>query len=247
MNNISVVLVETQKGGNIGSAARAMKNMGLQHLKLVSPREGMNEQCQRRAGKAIDLVTSAKIYATLDEAVEDENIVIGTTSARKRKGKQKTHTPREIAPRLCEYGKSQRVALVFGPERSGLTDAHLARCQYLVSIPASPDSPVLNLAQAVQVLSYEIFTAQPPESDSSFQLASDGEREEMFADMQRVLVDIGFLNSQNPDHIMRSIRRFLGRADLTSRDVRILRGMMSQMEWYVDGQSADRPQLTPDS
>ena len=122
MNNISVVLVKTQKGGNIGSAARAMKNMGLQHLKLVSPREGMNEQCQRRAGKAIDLVTSAKIYATLDEAVEEENIVIGTTSARKRKGKQKIHTPREMAPRLCEFGKSQRVALVFGPERSGLTD-----------------------------------------------------------------------------------------------------------------------------
>ncbi|MCZ6770143.1 MAG: RNA methyltransferase [Acidobacteria bacterium] len=241
LSNISVVLVETQRGGNIGAAARAMNNMGLQHLKLVSPREWMNEECQMLAGKAIDLVTSAKIYSTLDEAVEEENIVIGTTSARKRKGSQKIHTPREMAPRLCEYGKAQRVALVFGPERSGLTDAHLAKCQYLVSIPASPDSPVLNLAQAVLVLAYEIFTVQPPVSDFSFQLASDGEREQMFADMQRVLVDIGFLNSQNPDHIMRSIRRFLGRADLTPRDVRILRGMMSQVEWFVGGhRSPDR-------
>ena len=233
LSNISVVLVETRKGGNIGSAARAMSNMGLQHLKLVSPREWMNEQCQRLAGKAIDLVTSAKIYPALEEAVAEDNVVIGTTSARRRKGKQPIYTPRQIASRLCGYGKTQRVALVFGPERSGLTDTQLARCQYLVSIPTSPDYPVLNLAQAVMVLAYELFTVEPTECHQKLQLASDGEREQMFSDLQRVLVDIGFLSSQNPDHIMRAIRRILARAQLTPRDVRIVRGMMSQMEWYV--------------
>jgi tRNA/rRNA methyltransferase len=210
-----------------------MKNMGLQHLKLVSPMEGINEQCRRMAGKAIDLVCSAPTLSSLDEALSEENVVIGTTSARKRENKQRIHTPREIAALIRKYGESQRVALVFGPERSGLTDAQLARCQYLVSIPSNPDHSVLNLSQAVLVLAYEILTASPLPSNGNLQLASDEEREQMFSDMQQVLLDIGFLNPDNPTHIMRSIRRFLGRADLTPRDVQILRGIMTQMKWYA--------------
>jgi len=213
--------------------------MGLQHLKLVSPGEWFNEQCRRMAGKAIELVHSAKTYPSLDEALNEENVVIGTTSARKRNAKQRIHSPREIAALLRRYGKSQRVALVFGTERSGLTDRQLARCQYLVSIPSNLDYPVLNLSQAVLVLAYEILTAGPISSNGNLQLASGEEREQMFSDMQRVLLDIGFLNTQNPSHIMRSIRRFLGRADLTPRDVQILRGIMTQMEWYTAGRPAE--------
>ena len=193
------------------------------------------------AGKAIELVHSAQTYFSLDEALTEENVVIGTTSARKRKAEQRIHAPREIAALLRKYGKSQRVALVFGPERSGLTDPQLARCQYLVSIPSNLDYPVLNLSQAVLVLAYEILIAGPTESNGNLQLASDEEREQMLSDMQRVLLDIGFLNPQNPSHIMRSIRRFLGRADLTPRDVQILRGIMTQMEWYTAGRPAKIP------
>ncbi len=233
LSHISVVLVEPREGGNIGSTARAMMNMGLQRLKLVSPMESINEQCRRMAGKAIELVCSASIYSSLDEALSEENVVIGTTSAREREAKQRIHTPREIAALICKYGESQRVALVFGSERSGLTDPQLARCQYLVSIPSNLDHPVLNLSQAVLVLAYEILTAGPISSDGNLQVASDVEREQMFSDMQQVLLDIGFLNPHNPSHIMRSIRRFLGRADLTPRDVQILRGIMTQMKWYV--------------
>ncbi len=213
--------------------------MGLQYLKLVSPMESVNEQCRRMAGKAIELVHAAPIYASLDEALTEENVVIGTTSAREREAKQRLHTPREIAALIRKYGESQRVALVFGPERSGLTDPQLARCQYLVSIPSNLDHPVLNLSQAVLVLAYEILTAGPISSDGNLQVASDEEREQMFSDMQRVLLDIGFLNPHNPSHIMRSIRRFLGRADLTPRDVQILRGIMTQMEWYTAGRPAE--------
>ena len=191
------------------------------------------------AGKAIELVTSAPIYSSLDEALTEENVVIGTTSAREREAKQRIHTPREIAALLRKYGESQRVALVFGPERSGLTDPQLARCQYLVSIPSNLDHPVLNLSQAVLVLAYEILTAGPVSSDGNLQVASDEEREQMFSDMQQVLLDIGFLNPHNPSHIMRSIRRFLGRADLTPRDVQILRGIMTQMKWYTAGRPAE--------
>jgi tRNA/rRNA methyltransferase len=218
-----------------------MKNMGLQHLKLVSPGEWLNEQCRRMAGKAIELVHSAQIYSSLDEALTGENVVIGTTSARKRKAKQPIHTPREIADLLRKYGNSHRVALVFGPERSGLTDLQLARCQHLVSIPSNLEHPVLNLSQAVLVLAYEILSSGPTKSNGNLQLASDEEREQMFSDMQRVLLDIGFLNPRNPSHIMRSIRRFLGRADLTPRDVQILRGIMTQMEWYTAGRPAENP------
>lgn len=234
LGNISVVLVETRKGGNIGAVARAMKNMGLHHLKLVRPCELESEECQMMAGKAMDLITSSKVYSTLDEAVSEERLVIGTTSGRKRRMNQRLLTPREVASLVWKYGKAQPVALVFGPERRGLTDTQLARCQHLVSIPANPDYPVLNLAQAVVVLAYETFAASPAESDPILQLASDQEREQMFASMEKVLIDIGFLSSQNPGHIMRSIRRFLGRADLTPRDVRILCGIMSQMQWYVE-------------
>ncbi|MDA2933819.1 RNA methyltransferase [Acidobacteria bacterium AH-259-D05] len=234
LGNISIVLVETRKGGNIGAVARAMKNMGLRHLKLVRPCELESEECQKMAGKAIDLVTSAGVYPTLDEAVSQENLVIGTTSGRKRRKNQPIYSPREVASLVWNYGKSQRVALVFGPERRGLSDAQLARCQYLVSIPASPEYPVLNVAQAVMVLAYEIFIGSPTECDDILQLASHEERERMFETMEKVLVQVGFLSSQNPDHIMRSIRRFLGRADLTPRDVRIIRGMMSQMGWFIE-------------
>ncbi len=219
-----------------------MKNMGLQRLKLVSPLESITEQCRRMAGKAIELVSSAPTFSSLDEALTEENVVIGTTSAREREAKQRIHTPREIAALIRKYGESQRVALVFGPERSGLTDPQLARCQYLVSIPSNLDHPVLNLSQAVLVLAYEILTAGPLSSDDNLQVASDEERQQMFSDMQQVLLDIGFLNPHNPDHIMRSIRRFLGRADLTPRDVQILRGIMTQMKWYVSqSPSSSRP------
>lgn len=233
LDNISVVLVETLQGGNIGAVARAMKNMGLHRLKLVDPRERVTEECRMMAGRAIDLVTSAGVYATLDEAVCQDHLIVGTTSLRKRERSQHIYTPRRIAPLIWERINEQKVALVFGPERRGLSDNQLARCQYLVSIPSNPDCPVLNLAQAVIVLTYEIFIGTQVEVEDTIELASDQEREQMFQSMEQVLVEIGFLSSDNPDHIMRSIRRFLGRADLTPRDIRILRGIMSQMQWYA--------------
>ena len=232
--NISVVLVGTHKGGNIGAVARAMKNMGLERLKLVGPWEQVTEECRMMAGKAIHLVNSADVYSTLDDAVSRDHLIVGTTSLRKRERSQRMYTPREIAPLIREHAGFQRVALVFGPERSGLSDNQLARCQYLVSIPSNPEHPVLNLAQAVMVLTYEIFISIQVEGDGTLDLASDEEREQMFRSMKEVLVKIGFLSSQNSGHIMRAIRRFLGRADLTPRDVKILRGIMSQVKWYEE-------------
>jgi len=232
-DHISVVLVETVQPGNIGSTARAMSNMGLARLKLVNPRGVLSSECLKMAGKAVNIITGAAVFSSVEEALEDENLVIATTSSRARLAKQRLYSPREIGPLVLEYAASQRVALVFGSEKRGLTDDHLALCQYLVTIPAHPGHPVLNLAQAVMVLAYEIYSCQERERSPRAELAGQQAREEMFDHLERTLLRIGFLSSSNPGHIMNSIRRFLGKAELTPRDIQILRGILSQMAWFA--------------
>lgn len=209
--------------------------MGLEKLKLINPRKVLNLECRKMAGHALDLVTNAATFPTFEEAVSEEGVLVAMTSGRKRALSRRLYSPREIAPIVLRYAGSQPVGLVFGPEQSGLTEAQLSRCQYLVSIPSSEKSPVLNLSQAVMLLAYEVSIAcgegvrrrkEPP-------VASQRSKEQMFQQMEEVLVQIGFLSSAQPSRIMDSIRVFLGRADLTPRDVRILRGLMRQMEWYV--------------
>jgi TrmH family RNA methyltransferase len=234
LDRISIVLVDTLQPGNIGSAARAMSNMGLSRLKLVNPRGVFSTECLKMAGNAADLVSSAEVFATLGEAVAAENIVIGTTSSRDRLQKGRTQTPREMAKLVREYAATQRVALVFGSEKRGLSDQQLAYCQYRVTIPAHPAYPVLNLAQAVMVLAYEVYNSVESDLNQAFELASQEDRDQMFEHLERMLLRIGFLSSSNPDHITNAIRRFLGRADLTTRDLQILRGIFSQMEWFAD-------------
>lgn len=234
LDNFSVVLVDTVQPGNIGSAARALGNMGLRRLKLVNPRQVLSSECLKMAGSAAEIVTGAQTYTSLQEAVARDNVVVGTTSSRDRLAKRRFHTPAEIAPVLLEYGPSHRIALAFGSEKRGLRDSELALCHFLVTIPADPEYPVLNLAQSVMILCYEIFSrVTPTEPDYPVELAPNQQREEMFDHLKQTLLRIGFLSESNPDHIINSIRRFLGRADLTSRDIQIIRGVLAQMEWFA--------------
>lgn len=232
LDHITIVLVATRSAGNIGSTARAMQNMGLRNLKLVKPREHLTPDAFKMATRAVHLVEQAQVYETFDQAVAEERILVGTTSARERITHHRFYTPKQIAPLIREYGETQRVALIFGPENRGLTDAQLARCQYLVVVPSHGESPVLNLAQTVLLMAYEIYTLDPVERTSTPALVSQDQREEMFEHIERVLIRIGFLSSSSPEPIMKSIRRFMGKAELTARDVKIVRGIMSQMEWY---------------
>lgn len=232
LDNISVVLVETLQAGNIGSTARAMKNMGLRRLKLVRPAQPLNPQCRMMAAGALDVVEAAQTFSSLDEALADEHLVVGTTSHRERKPRQPLKSPRQLAPSIRKQAQSHRVALVFGSERGGLDDQTLSRCRYLASIPASPDHPVLNVAQSVMVLAYEIFTAQPEDSVSRPGLATDRQREQMFQHVEKALTQIGFFAADNQEHLMKSIRNLLI-PDLSRRDIRIVRGIMSQIEWYA--------------
>ncbi|MFB3905379.1 MAG: RNA methyltransferase [Acidobacteriota bacterium] len=234
LNHVSVVLVDTVQPGNIGSAARAMSNMGLSRLKLVNPRGVLSSECLKMAGKAVDIVTGAAVFKSLDEALGNENLVVGTTSSRDRAARQRIYSPRAIAPVILKHAASGRVALVFGSEKRGLTDDQLALCQYLVTVPAHPGHPVLNLAQAVMVLAYEIYSCQEPDPSPHQVLATQQMREEMFGHLEKTLLRIGFLSSSNPGHIMKSIRRFLGKAELTPRDIQIIRGILSQVEWFAE-------------
>lgn len=234
LSQITVILVETLQGGNLGATARAMKNMGLSRLRLVRPKERINRECQKMARDALHLVEEASIFDSLEDATVDQHLTLGTTSLRGRTARREHLTPRQAVPIILETAAEHRVALVFGPERSGLDQNQLALCQRLISIPSSPQYPTLNLAQAVLIVAYELYNGILPEGPSSITLATQSDREEMYRQMQDLLIEIGFLQVSNPNHIMRSIRRFLGTADLTPRDVQILRGIFRQMEWFAD-------------
>jgi tRNA/rRNA methyltransferase len=213
-----------------------MKNMGLSRLKLVSPADPRDPESRMMAVSAFDLVEQASIYDSVEAALAEEHVVAGTTSFRGRKGRTRIDTPRAVAGKLLETARSQRVAILFGPERSGLNEAELALCQYLLSIPADPGFPTLNLAQAVLIVCYELYTRE--EDDRSGEdlpvLASQEELGGMYAHLERTLVNIGFLSTSNPGHIMRSIRRLLSKSEMTPRDVKILRGIARQMDWYIE-------------
>ena len=233
LDNLSVVLVGTRHPGNIGSTARAMKNMEIRQLVLVDPQTSINEETRRLAGKAFDILERVQIFKTLDEAVQPMNLLVAATSARARSLNQVLLSPREAATEIRHRLKDSRIALIFGSERSGLSDDLLARCQLLISIPTGSSHPVLNLSQAVLLCCYEIFSSQTPILPAAPKSVSQGEREELYQQIQEVLIRIGFLSLSNPKPIMNTIRSFWGGSTMTARELRILRGIMSHIDWYV--------------
>ncbi|RMF83832.1 MAG: RNA methyltransferase [Nitrospinota bacterium] len=237
LTNIQVVLVEPQHPGNIGAVARAMKNMGLSRLVLVNPPENFRgQEAVRMALNGADILEKAQTFSSLEAAIAPMGLVIGT-SCRPGKERFPVYTPREIVPRVLATARTNRVALVFGPERSGLCNEHLDLCHLLVRIPSSEAFPSLNLAQAVMVLCYELYAACAQESipPASCMVPADTVQvEQMYADLQDFLLQIGFLDPQNPQRIMRALRRLFGRAGLTSREVSILRGIIRQVRWYSE-------------
>jgi len=236
LSDISIVLVRPSVPGNIGSVARAMKNMGLSRLKMVSPADPWHPESRMMAVNAFDLVEQASIYDSVEAALAEEQVVAGTTSFRGRKGRTRIDAPRTVAGKLLEAAQSQRVAILFGPERSGLNEAELAICQYLLSIPADPAFPTLNLAQAVLIVCYEFYAREEDNrsAEDPPALASQEELSGMYDHLERTLVNIGFLSTSNPGHIMRSLRRILSKSEMTPRDVKILRGIAKQMDWYIE-------------
>ena len=233
LRNISVILVGTLQPGNIGSVARAMDNMGLQRLLLAAPAREINDECRRMAGKSMRLVDQAPRFGNFDSAVADEQVLVAATSARSRHLRRPISTPREAAPWILARAREQRVGLVFGPEQGGLTSSQLARCQLWVSIPANPAAPVLNLSQAVLILCYELALSRISRLPSPAANISQNERRQLFEQVEKVLLRIGFLSARNSERMMQKIEDFWGGPELTADGLKILRGIMSQMEWFA--------------
>jgi len=249
LSNIRVVLVRTFHSGNIGSAARAMKTMGLTDLCLVSPKyfqkdefEGKQEAL-KMAMSADDVVNSAHIVDSLYDAVKDCTIVIAST-ARSRGYDLPELTPEACAIKLNQGTRNGKVALVFGPERMGLSNDDLQLAKYRVTIPTSPDYSSLNLAAAVQTLSYEIFKQSSQMIDTvdeqHLPATPTAEKlEQLYSHMENTLDNTGFIIKNHPGEIMQKLRNIFTRAELDEGEVNILRGVLSSVDRSIDTK-ADR-------
>jgi tRNA (cytidine32/uridine32-2'-O)-methyltransferase len=237
---LRIVLVGTQHPGNMGSAARAMKTMGLARLVLVAPEKRPNEESYALAAGADDVLGDALVCETLAEAVADCRLVLGCT-ARSRRVQLEELMPRDAAARaVTQAAGGAEVALVFGRERTGLTNDELQLCHASVHIPANPDYSSLNLAAAVQVLSYELRLAlleaapvegeAPGSADPPDLPPSHAEMEGFFAQLAETLDAIDFHKGRAPESAMRKLRRLYLRAGLDAREVRILRGILADAQ-----------------
>ncbi len=235
MLDIAVVLVEPQGPLNIGSVCRAMANFGFSDLRLVNPQtDHLADEARLMAVKAGGLLESARVYPTLDAALSDRQYVLGTT---RRFGQYRDDFLDPDGAAQCMHGLGASVpqALVFGREDRGLHTDELDLCQRFITIPTCDDFPSMNLAQAVSLCLYEVSKkhtqAAPSTSDD---LADNAAVESMFAHMRTSLTNIGYLVESNPDHMLRTYRRIFGRAGLTTRDVRVLRGLWRRIGCLYD-------------
>ncbi|MCU7943376.1 MAG: RNA methyltransferase [Candidatus Thiodiazotropha sp. (ex Cardiolucina cf. quadrata)] len=233
LKNIRIVLVDTSHPGNIGAAARAMKNMSLRQLHLVTPQHYPHQEATSRASGADDLLNNARVAGSLDEALTGCRLVVGT-SARTRSIDWPIVTPREAAAKLVGEARSGDVALVFGRERSGLTNSELDRCTFLVHIPTNEDYSSLNLGAAVQILAYEIYLAQQQDptvkSDSQRDLATADMLQGFHEHLAQALDDIGFTDPRQSQKLLRRLRSLFQRARPDKDEINIMRGILSAMQ-----------------
>ncbi len=257
LHNIRIILVNTSHPGNIGATARAMKNMGLRHLYLVDPKEFPSAVATGRAVSAVDILESAVVTATLEEAIVDCGLVIGA-SARSRRVPWPLLSPPQCAEKVADDCRNNKVALVFGREDAGLTNEELQLCHYHVNIPADEEYSSLNLAAAVMVISYEVRMAllrragEPlARTDSSHDVAgAQGQAEDVvvagldwdvaratgqqlesfYAHLEQVMIDLNFHDPENPRLLMMRMRRLFGRIRPDQMEISILRGLMSHID-----------------
>ncbi len=231
LKNIRIILINTSHPGNIGSVARAMKVMGLSDLHLVSPLHFPAAEATALASGADDLLQNAVVHADLDSALADISLVLGT-SARLRTLSMPQMDVRAAAERAVTESAKHPVAILFGRERHGLTNDEIQRCHFLLNIPANPKYSSLNLAQAVQVLSYELRVAALGESgiiqeSLDYAPVDSGQMEMFFTHLEETLLDTRFLNPAQPKMLMARLRRLYSRARPGQNEINILRGILA--------------------
>ena len=240
LSEVRIVLIQTTHPGNIGAAARAMKNMGLEDLVLVAPRDFPSAEATARASGADDLLKRASVVDRLEDALSDRELIVGA-SARRRSIPWPELEPREAAGRILETGF--KTAILFGREQTGLTNEELECCHYLLHIPSNPEYSSLNVAQALQVVAYELFL-QSRQPHSEAVIHASEERPACANDMasyhdhlERVLRTVGFLHpTKHEESIQRRLRRIYNRAAPSVEELHLLRGILTRIERKVSSQ-----------
>jgi tRNA/rRNA methyltransferase len=241
IENVAIILVGTKYPGNIGSAARAMFNMGLKRLILAAPQCTINEESYRLAKSGKVILDSSRTYRSLKSALRGIRLLVGTTG---KSGGYRTqvYAPRSLAPRILNHAEKQKVGILFGPEDTGLIDDDLQLCQLLIRIPTQHKASSINLSQAVMVISYELLLGNLKREPARVpKLASLEQIEAMYDHLEKALLHIGFLQPQNAKHMMFTLRQMLGRAGLEAADVGILRGIARQIGWYANAKTKKDP------
>jgi len=232
LKNIAIVLIGTRYPENIGAAARAMLNMGIERLILVDPQNNDPARVNKMATHAASVVVEKMaVYDNLNEALAEFQYVVGTTA---RLGGQRkvVSSPAKLARKLIPLSDQNRIAILFGPEDRGLSNVDIRSCHILVNIPTAEFSS-LNLAQAVMVVCYELFCFNLDKTgEFAPRLANQHELEAMYDQLKEVLMRISFINPDNPDYFMNNLRHFFTRMQLRAKEVQIIRGLCRQVNWY---------------
>ena len=238
LKNIRIVLVETTHPGNIGGVARAMKNMQMDSLFLVAPKIFPHANATSRASGADDILESATVCTTLQEAIADCQIVFGA-SARSRTISCPEMTPRQCAEQMSTAAVHNQVAIVFGRENSGLKNHELDLCRYLLKIPTNPEYSSLNIAAAVQVVCYELFVAANLDMENAVEeiepLATSAQMESFYQHLFQTLTEIGFMHPDKSKSIMRRLRRIYNRTQMEIKELDILRGILRMSQGHNTG------------
>lgn len=243
LENIRIVLIHTSHPGNIGSTARAMKTMGLNKLYLVNPKSFPDEQAVTMSSNASDVLDKATVVDTLQEAISDCQLVVGTSARHERSLRWQITNSHDCAKVLIKQTKTGGVAIVFGRENTGLTNDELAMCHQLVHIPTNPEYSSLNIASAVQILAYEcrmaLFSTSSSTKNTDMSskkldkmdvLATTKEVEGYYQHLEKMMIESDFLDPVNPRHLMNRLRRLYGRIRMTRSEVNILRGILSSFQ-----------------
>ena len=235
LDNIRVVLVNTSHPGNIGSAARAMKTMGIHDLVLVDPVEPPDGRTTAMAAGAVDVLANLRVVDTLAEAVADCGLVIGS-SARSRTLDWPMLDPRQAGAKSIAEAPQHKVALVFGRERTGLTNDELQQCHYHVCIPANPDYSSLNLAMAVQTICYEVrmhSLADKPQASPDEAYPQQQDLDRFYVHLEQILLQVNFLRADHPGNVMSKLRRLFNRVRPDSQELNILRGILTAVQKHL--------------
>lgn len=234
LTQIRIILVNTSHPGNIGSAARAMRTMGLSELYLVAPKLFPHPKATEMAAGAQDVLEKAIVVETLEEALSDCHLIVAT-SARSRTIPWPMLSPRAFAEKACAEAKNHQVAILFGQEQHGLTNEELQRCHFHIQIPSDPEYGSLNLAAAVQVITYELRVAylnalaDQSEEKWDYPLATAEEMEGFYEHFYQMLIAIHFLDPKVPRQLMTRLRRLFNRARPDVMEVNIMRGIFGAM------------------